>query len=326
MANSQSSFSGARGARKITFAAALTLSLLTVVLLAAGALVTSTGSSLAVPDWPLAYGQVFPPMVGGILFEHGHRLIASLVGLVTLLLAAWLWVKEERGWVKGLGLAALLLVILQGVMGGITVLMQISTPVSITHALTAQLFFMTTIVLAQVTASGWEDMSGNKRPLANNVGTWGMITVLALLVQLVLGATTRHNNAGLAIVDFPLSYGGIVPPLESLESFPVAIHFAHRVGAVVVVTLVLITLFKALRSTDDSRVRTPALVMGVLVVAQFFLGGAIIWTEKSVPVTVLHLVNGALLLGSTWLVTFRARVMGAKSIGGARPFAVFPVH
>src|SRR5260221_2958411 len=94
----------------------------TLVLIFVGALVTSTGSGLAVPDWPLSFGQVFPPMVGGVFFEHGHRLVAATVGLLTMVLAAWFHRAESRAWVRRTALAAALAVVAQGLLGGLTVL------------------------------------------------------------------------------------------------------------------------------------------------------------------------------------------------------------
>lgn len=292
----------------------------TVILLAAGALVTSTGSSLAVPDWPLAYGRFFPPMVGGILYEHGHRLIAATVGLMTLILALVLWRLEPRPWVRRLAWGAVALVVAQGLLGGITVLMLLPKPVSISHALLAQLFFAATVVLVQVTAPGWERLSGAARgrdalairPVANA----GLATIGALLLQLVIGATVRHHGAGLAIPDFPLAYGGLIPPLDS---FPVAIHFLHRVGAVVVLALVGLTLWRALgiRTAGAEYLRVPALAMGVLVVLQVLLGGAVIWSQRAVPATTVHLVAGALLLGATVWLALRALAVS----GGLGPSA-----
>ncbi|MDH4121290.1 MAG: COX15/CtaA family protein [Deltaproteobacteria bacterium] len=293
--------------RKGTFILSLLLAGATVVLLAAGALVTSTGSSLAVPDWPLAYGQWIPPMEGGILFEHGHRLVATTVGLLTVILLVWVLRHEPRPLVRRLAIIAMGLVVFQGLLGGITVLLQISKPISVLHALTAQLFFLTTVVMAQISAPSWETISSH-RENTGKAARMGALTVLVLLVQLVLGATTRHNNAGLAIPDFPLAYGQIIPPLDS---FPVAIHFAHRIGSLVVVGLAAHMASSALLRGGPF-LKVPALAILLLVTAQFLLGASIIWTEKAVLITVLHLVNGALLLGATGWLTLRARVMSSN--------------
>jgi heme A synthase len=117
----------------------------TAFLIFVGGLVTSTESGLAVPDWPLSYGMLFPPMVGGIFYEHGHRMVASFVGLLTVILAIWTWRRETRAWVRRLSLAALAAVILQGLLGGLTVLYLLPTPISMTHACLAQTFFCMTV-------------------------------------------------------------------------------------------------------------------------------------------------------------------------------------
>src|SRR5690349_22670559 len=132
----------------------------TVLLVLAGSLVTSTDSGLSVPDWPTTYGWnmfTFPPSkwVGGIFYEHGHRLIASGVGFLTIILAAWLWIAEPRRWMKRLGAIALLSVILQGVLGGLTVRYFLPAPISTAHAGLAEIFFCMTIAIALFTSKGW---------------------------------------------------------------------------------------------------------------------------------------------------------------------------
>src|SRR5262245_26793850 len=133
----------------------------TVLLLLAGSLVTSTDSGLSVPDWPTTYGWsmfTFPlsKWVGGIRYEHSHRLIASGVGLLTIVLALWLWVAETRQWLRRLGIVALAAVILQGVLGGITVLFFLPTAVSTAHAGLAEIFFSLTVSIALFTSRGWQ--------------------------------------------------------------------------------------------------------------------------------------------------------------------------
>ena len=287
----------------------------TLVLLTAGALVTGTGSGLAVPDWPLAYGQFFPPMVGGILYEHGHRLIAGTVGLLTLLLALWLWRVEPRRGVRWLAMGAVGLVFFQGLLGGITVLLLLPTAVSVSHALFAQLFFLMTMILTQVTAPGWDRPHGERSDRSRRLGRLGSITGLALLVQLVIGATVRHSGAGLAIPDFPLAYGRLIP---SLSSFPVTIHFLHRVGALLVTILVAAIVWESVRGRVGRWLMAPVAGMAALVVVQILLGGAIIWSGRSLEFTTLHLINGALLLGMTGLLTLRTWALPpAAREGGA---------
>lgn len=284
------------------------LCLATVLLLAAGALVTSTGSSLAVPDWPLAYGQFFPPMVGGILYEHGHRMVATTVGLLTVITAAWLLWSEPRRWVKGLAFGAVAVVIAQGLLGGLTVIYLLPKPISISHAVLAQVFFLMTVALVQVTSPAWPRLIHPQRRLApGRMGIVCAATFGAVLITLAVGATVRHHGAGLAIPDFPSAYGRVVPPLTS---FPIVIHFMHRVSALAVFVLVLGAVGSAvLHFRQVPELLRPAMAMGALTVLQIGLGGWIIWSQRAVPATTIHLVNGALLLAVSGLLALRAIVL-----------------
>jgi len=277
----------------------------TFVLLFAGGLVTSTGSGLAVPDWPLAFGQFFPEMVGGVLFEHGHRLVASGVGLLTLVLAAWIVLRDPRPVVRLLGLAALAAVILQGVLGGITVLYKLPLAVSVTHACLAQVFFGLTITLAVVTGPTWT--SG--RTAGTDAGRPSLAllaggAVALVFLQILLGALTRHMKAGLAIPDFPLAFGQIVPPLVTPH---ITVHFAHRVGAVLVATAVAALLVRVeRRHRDIAALRRPVRLAAALVLLQILLGGLTIWTARAVVPTTTHLVVGAAIFGSCLVLALRA--------------------
>ena len=282
----------------------------TFVLIFVGGLVTSTGSGLAVPDWPLSFGQVFPPMVGGILYEHGHRLVAALVGLLTVLLAAWLWMVEPRGWVRGLGIGALLVILLQGLLGGLTVLYLLPIPISVAHALLAQVFFCLTVALTVVTGPGWARRAGRS---GDPVGHWlpilSAVTVTAVFGQLILGAVMRHTGAGLAIPDFPLAFGRLIPPLESEA---VLIHFLHRVGAVAVAACVAWTVLRVLaRHRKDAWLFRPALALSGLVLAQLVLGALTIWTQRGVLVTTAHVAGGAGVLAASLTLTLRASRLAA---------------
>jgi len=300
---------------------ALLLCAATAVLLAAGALVTGTGSSLAVPDWPLAYGQLFPPMVGGILFEHGHRLIAAAVGLLTVALAIWLAVVEPRRWVRWLGFAAVLAVALQGLLGGLTVLLLLPKSISVGHALLAQLFFVLAALLAQVTAPAWFALASSaavgSKPIPQPPAgaRWlGVATLGALEAELLLGAMVRHNNAGLVIPDFPLALGRLVPPLDS---FPVTIHYLHRLGALAVLVLVAIMTWMAARrhGRDAPLVRRLA-AMVLFALIQVALGASVIWMQRNLWVTTLHVVNGGVLTAAATLATLRIWMLESP---GPRP-------
>src|SRR5258706_9557376 len=265
----------------------------TYALLFLGGLVASTGSGLAVPDWPLSFGQVFPPMVGGVLFEHGHRLAATAVGCLTVVLALWSVVGDARASVRALGLLALLAVMLQGVLGGITVLYKLPLAVSVTHACLAQTVFCLTVALPPVTSPAWSAPRPRRSPAA--LGVLAGLTTGAVFGQLVLGALMRHMHAGLAIPDFPLAFGRLVPPLVTPY---IAVHFAHRVGALVVVVAIGSTAVYVLRHTVDPWVRRPALLAAGLVILQVTLGALTIWSRRAVLPTTAHLLVGAALLAT----------------------------
>ncbi len=279
----------------------------TVLLIAAGGMVTSTGSGLAVPDWPNTYGWfmfTFPVdrMVGGIFYEHGHRLIASAVGVLTIILAMWTWRVDPRPWVRKLGFAALGAVILQGLLGGLTVLLLLPAPVSIGHAGLAQLFFCSTVALALFTSPGWQTSAGaTDDPRLRSLA---LMTTLFVYVQILLGATMRHSGAGLAIPDFPLASGGIVPPRWNTG---VAIHFAHRVGAVVVFCAILATAIRAWRHHGaEPRLRRPATLLVILVLVQGTLGAFVVWSGLQPVINTAHVANGALVLGTSLVLTLRS--------------------
>jgi len=292
--------------RKGLHAYAVTVAAATGCLLFIGGLVTSTGSALAVPDWPLSFGQVFPRMTGGVLFEHGHRLAASTVGVLTVILAIWLVRAEPRRWVRRLGVAALVAVIAQGALGGLTVLLKLPVAVSVAHAGVAEIFFCLTVTIALVTSRGW--LEAAERPAgrgAPSLATLGAVTVGVVYCQILIGALMRHSGAGLAIPDFPLSFGRLVPPLDSRL---VLYAYAHRVGAAAVSVCVLWTAGRILRRhTDVPGLVVPALLLVALLAFQIFLGAAIVWTRKAVMPTTTHVVSGALILATSLVVALRAR-------------------
>jgi len=280
----------------------------TFLLLIAGALVTSNDAGLAVPDWPLSYGSLTPPMVGGIFYEHGHRMIAAFVGLLSIVLAVWLWRVEPRRWLRWLGAAAVAAVIGQGILGGLTVLFFLPPAVSSAHAALAQLFFCTIVSIALFTGAWWE----RARPVAGDSGSPGIhflgaATVVATLVQLILGAAFRHQGFG------------IIP---------------HLAGAVVVTVLVFV-LARALRRgfADVPILRSASRVLHALIGIQLLLGGAAWWSRVyaapfpqpiplMVSLTVVHTVTGALVLASAVLLTLVCHRIVLRS--GARERAVEP--
>ena len=262
----------------------------TFLLLIAGALVTSNDAGLSVPDWPLSYGSFMPPMVGGIFYEHGHRMIATFVGMLCVVLAIWLWRVKARSWVRWLGIAAVGGVIAQGILGGITVLFFLPPSISSAHATLGQLLFCTLASISLVTSSWWQD----ERVQISDSGTRSIHTLAigtscAVLVQLMLGAAFRHKGFG------------IIP---------------HVCWAVVVTAMIfwLAGVLKR-RFPEVLALRNSAKVLHGLIGLQLLLGGAAWWSRvygaefpQPIPVTitftVIHTVTGALVLATTVLVTF----------------------
>lgn len=278
----------------------------TLVLLMAGALVTSNDAGLSVPDWPLSYGSLTPPMVGGILYEHSHRLIASFVGILSIVLAVWLWRVESRRWVRRLGWTALGLVMAQGALGGITVLFLLPPAVSSAHATLAQLFFVTVLSVAFFTGDWWRSelpqMDDPGSPHLRSLTVW---TSVAILGQLILGAAFRHNVFGIR---------------------------PHLVGAAVVTFLIVWTGRSVRKRFSEVKdLRKWGIWLQSLLGIQLLLGGAAYWvtlaTRKApqpmplfVIVTVAHVLVGALALGvsvllmlSTYRLIRPASALGVNS-------------
>jgi cytochrome c oxidase assembly protein subunit 15 len=283
----------------------------TGILIFAGGLVTSTESGLSVPDWPNTYGHFmfffpFEKMVGGIRYEHTHRLIASTVGFLILALAAWLWRSEPRRWVRRLGYIALAAVITQGILGGITVLWYLPDPISIAHASLAQIVFCLTMTIALVTSGGWKRAYANNGPAPDDLmlRKIAAVTTGLLYLQIVVGATMRHTGAGLAIPDFPLMFGQLIPPHWDAK---IAIHFAHRLGAVIVSLAILATTGHVFY---HQRARTelvrPSILLLALLTTQITLGALTVLSQKEFIVNSLHVVNGASVLVTSLVLTLRA--------------------
>ncbi|MCM3875659.1 MAG: COX15/CtaA family protein [Thermoanaerobaculia bacterium] len=302
-----------------------TVASLVFLLLVAGALVTSTESGLAVPDWPLSYGKVMPPMVGGIFYEHGHRLVAAAVStLVGLQFGLIFFFLEGNRRLKILAGAAFAAILLQAVLGGLTVLLLLPPVVSSAHAALAEIVFGLTTVVALMCSRTWTTLTKTELPsplpfsenpspsssslplsLEENLRIpskseetdiafrWVGLATAAIYIQIVLGAVMRHTGAGLAIPDFPTFFDSWLPSLSILSRPGVPIHLAHRLGAVVVVLLVL----RAAKSLSNLPVPLLAALgpaWAGLVCLQAFLGASSIWSSKAVPMTVAHLATGAL--------------------------------
>lgn len=271
----------------------------TLVLILAGALVTSNDAGLAAPDWPLSYGQVFPKMVGNLLYEHSHRLIATSVGLLTIGLNIWLWKTEQRRWVRRVGLAALGAVVAQGILGGITVLYYLPLVISASHACLAQIFFCLTVAVAVFTSRGWLAHRGTAAVASEPaLRLRCSAACLVILAQLMLGAVLRHSA----------TWDQYPPP---------SLLMAHIAGAIIVALTVGWMVVSVYRShSGDSFLTRPALVVSVLLVAQLAAGIAAYLTRMASPdapqplnpmigVTVAHVALGALTLAATFVLTLR---------------------
>ncbi len=285
----------------------------TLFLLVAGALVTSNDAGLSVPDWPLSYGSLTPPMIGGIFYEHGHRMVATFVGILTIILAAWLWRREPRRGVRRLGLLALGLIVAQGLLGGLTVLFYLPPPISVAHATLAQIFFCVIVSLGMFTGGWWQsELPLIKETGAPSVRSLALWTVTATLLQLILGAAFRHRGFG------------IVP---------------HLVGAALVTALAFWTAGALRRRFPGARaLRNSARFLHILVGMQLALGGAALWSvlyarefPQPIPVTVtltvVHTVTGALVLALTVVVALvchrLVRPSGAIALASQREHAAF---
>ncbi len=286
------------------YAAALVV--LTVFLIAAGGLVKSKEAGLSVPDWPLSYGSLNPPRwwtIENVRAEHGHRLIAGTVALLAVGLALAMARVESRRWLRNLSYAAVAAVLLQAVLGGLTVLYFLPTPISVSHAGLAQLFLCLVVTIA-VATSPWWCAEPVALPAAPRVFKAAVVTTGAIYVQILVGAVMRHTGAGLAIPDFPLAFGRLIPPRFD---FPIAIHFSHRMGALVVTALVAWTVILIWREAgSEPRLRRPATALAALLVVQITLGAIVVLSGKAVLPNTVHVATGAMVLATSLLVTLRA--------------------
>ncbi len=355
----------------------------TFVLIGAGGLVTSHGVGMAVPDWPNSYGynMFFFPVskwIGGIFYEHTHRLIASGVGMLTSILALWLYGRKARPfmrwaglvllilgianeiflpkrwedgivtcvtglalfgasftwprcepsakWLRLLGLIAFFAVVLQGVLGGLRVVL-LDAQIGIFHATLAQLFFALVCAIALFTSSWWQRTSQANgfrladavmetlRPAGKNLRRLCLFATTLILAQLILGATMRHQHAGLAIPDFPLAYGKLWPAMDAasvahyneqrmeitasnpITAFQIGLQMAHRIMALLILIAVAVAARTSVRELGWRHpISRTMLFWGGLILAQATLGAATIWSNKAADIATVHVLGGALSL------------------------------
>ena len=265
------------------------------LLIVAGALVTSNEAGLSVPDWPTSFGSLYriPPLVGGVKFEHGHRMLAEFIGLLTIGVAVWTQKVDQRRWMRILGWCALGTVIAQGILGGLTVLFYLPPAISTMHATLAQTFFCIMVSIAFFTSRSWVQapavvIHADAHP---RLTTLSALTVGAVWLQLVMGAAFRHSGIRL---------------------------LPHIIGAGVVFAMVnwlTITTLKRHRATPQ--LAMPATVLLILLALQITLGVAsyitrVLWSQGTaaplasmVVATVAHVACGALLLVTTVILTIQ---------------------
>jgi cytochrome c oxidase assembly protein subunit 15 len=279
----------------------------TFLLIILGALVTSNDAGLSVPDWPTSFGSLYkiPPMVGGVKFEHGHRMFAEFIGLLTIIMAVWTQRVEPRRWMRQLAWAALGTVVLQGVLGGITVLRFLPWTVSTAHATLGQSFLCITIVMAMVTSRTWlrseaPFIERNESPSTPVLTT---IAATCVLIQLILGAAFRHSGIKL---------------------------LPHIIGACVVTAVLCWTIVRVLtRYGSVPQLRRPAEGILALLLIQLGLGFVayltrVQWGHDAVQPaasmvisTVSHVAGGALVLGACVVLAIQSRRMIRSEISHA---------
>ena len=278
----------------------MALASLIFLLIIAGALVTSNNAGLAVPDWPTSFGSLYkiPPMVGGVKYEHGHRMLAEFVGLLTIALCIWTLRVERRSWMKKLGLAMIGVILAQGVLGGITVLYFLPWYISSAHAGLGQTFFSMAVLMAMFTGREW--LHGRSAAVADeatpSTRTLTLLSILAVYLQLFFGAGFRHSGIG------------ILP---------------HLVNAIFTSAVLFWTAVRILVVHGRSRaLRVPATWLLGLLLTQLGLGFAayltrVIWGKDAVQplpsmvyTTVAHVAVGALILATTFVLAVQAHRSG----------------
>ena len=367
-------------------------------LLGIGGLVTSHGAGLAVPDWPNTYGYnmfLFPlsQWVGGVFYEHTHRLAAAGVGLLTLILALWLYGRNARPvmrwggvilsllgvagalvvplrwadgavigltgltafgvswvwprcepspkWLRRCGIAALVAVVLQGVLGGLRVVL-LKDAIGVFHATLAQLFFALICAIALFTSRWWQTARSRIHPaIDHQLSTLFLCATALILGQLALGAAMRHQHAGLAIPDFPLAYGRLWPAtdaesvahynqqrleilaLNPITGFQIGLQMTHRLLALTILGAVAFTAWSARRALGGSNLLSRlALTWLGLVLTQALLGAATIWSNKAADIATAHVLVGALALAlgsASSIIAFRERLASRRTANSPVP-------
>jgi cytochrome c oxidase assembly protein subunit 15 len=306
-------------------------------------MVTSKNVGLAVPDWPTTFGYnmfLFPVSrwVGGILFEHTHRLMGSMVGLLAIILAVWLWLGDDRRWVRSLGLIAVLGVILQGILGGLRVTMM-KDEIGILHACVAQAFLGLLVFIGLVTTKRWRSIADQEIDTQefSPIKTLAIAITVAIYVQLALGATMRHQHRDLAILDFPTANGAWLPDtsatalakinawrdaraLSDVTAFQIWLQMAHRFLALIIAIAIMMFCVRVWRETRGfSTVKRLSVLWVTLVFGQIALGAWVIWSNKAADVATAHVALGAVMLSFGVSISAICWRISQRETGRARP-------
>ena len=306
-------------------------------------MVTSKNVGLAVPDWPTTFGYnlfLFPvsKWVGGILFEHTHRLMGSVVGFLTIILAVWLWRSESRRWARNLGGLAVVGVIAQGILGGLRVTMM-KDQIGIFHACVAQAFLGLLVFVALATTQFWRSLPDRLvdsqdfsriKPLAIGI-------TVAIYVQLALGATMRHQHRDLAILDFPTANGTWLPDtstsalaninawrdaraLSDVTAFQIWLQMAHRFLALIIAIAIIAFCARIWREVRSiAPLKRLSLLWVALVLCQIVFGAWVIWSNKAADVATTHVALGAVMLSFGVTISAICWRIVQTQLGKARP-------
>jgi cytochrome c oxidase assembly protein subunit 15 len=316
-------------------------------LIGSGGLVTSHEAGMAVPDWPNSFGYnmfLFPisHWVGGVFFEHTHRLIASLVGLLTIGLCIATWVIDDRRWVKWLASVAVLAVVVQGVLGGLRVT-EHNALLGLFHGCLAQSFLAFMATLALVTSPFWSRL-GPSGSAARQLRILSVLVTGMIFAQLVLGAAMRHSHAGLSIPDFPTTYGGWLPLLDPAaiakineargaagQPFTsgglILLQYVHRIWALLIGIGVVWTSVKLIRSVLlPNPIRVAGAAWIFLIFVQLVLGAWTVLSDKAADIATSHVLGGALMLVIGVLLSVSlSRILACKdnrTTGGSRVYSI----
>lgn len=306
---------------------AFTTALATLFLVCIGGMVTSKGVGMSVPDWPNSYGYNMFLLPwdkwsqGGVFWEHSHRLKGAFVGLLTLALAVALWFSKVPPLQRKLGLIAFFGVVLQGILGGFRVVFDKhgwGAEFGVIHAAVAQLFFSLVCVITLLSSERWQSWSASTSTPASRdsfLRFWAPALTILIFAQLLVGASMRHQHAGLAIPDFPLAYGKLWPDTSAeavirynqarfsmmsyndITSGQIILQMVHRLMAYSIAALVFLCWWKARNSqTSGSPLRRFSNTWLSLILVQVALGASTIWTKKAADVATAHMAVGALSL------------------------------